>query len=75
MSIGEIDGDIHQCRWLLTTDNTSAVTVLIDFGGDGTIKISNNYKFQYMILLDIAKIKKNCPETIALLKEYFLSKE
>ena len=62
--------------WLAAHYNeTSAVKVLIDFGGDRTIK-SDRYAFNYPNLtpLDIAK-KKNYQEIIELLTECFPSEE
>ena len=56
-------------------NNTSAVKVLIDFGGDRTIKSnSNDYYNPKSTPLDIAK-KKNNEEMIKLLTEYFPSEE
>ena len=55
--------------------NTSAVKVLIDFGGDRTIKSNSNAGFDYnMTPLDIAK-ETNNQEIIKLLTEYFPSEE
>ena len=63
-------------------NNTSAVKVLIDFGGDRTIKssescksYSNAYDYPNTTPLDIAKAKNNNQETIKLLTEYFPSEE
>ena len=56
-------------------NNTSAVKVLIDFGGDRTIKTNSNAAFDpNMTPLDIAK-SKNDQETIKLLTECFPSEE
>ena len=56
-------------------NNTSAVKVLIDFGGDRTIKTnSDNYSYPNMTPLDIAKTTYN-QETIQLLTECFPSEE
>ena len=52
-------------------NNTSALKVLIDFGGDRTIK---NYNNSNTTPLDIAK-EENKQETIELLTEYFPSEE
>ncbi len=56
-------------------NNTSAVKVLIDFGGDRTIKSnSNSYSNPNMTPLDIAE-KGNKQEIIKLLTECFPSEE
>ena len=56
-------------------NNTSAVKVLIDFGGDRTIKTnSDNFSYPNTTPLDIAK-KRNNQETIELLTECFPSEE
>ena len=56
-------------------NNTSAVKVLIDFGGDRTIKTNSDAGFYpNMTPLDIAK-KKNNQEIIELLTECFPSEE
>ena len=60
--------------WAAYWDNTSAVKVLIDFGGDRTIKSNSDASFPNMTPLDIAK-KKNNQETIELLTECFPSEE
>ena len=52
-------------------NNTSAVKVLIDFGGDRTIK-TNKRKYSNSTPLDIAK-KENHQEIIKLLTEWFHS--
>ncbi len=58
-----------------TNNNTSAVKVLIDFGGDRTIKTNSNTGYNpNMTPLDIAK-EKNNQETIELLTECFPSEE
>ena len=55
--------------------NTSAVKVLIDFGGDRTIKSnSDSYYNSNMTPLDIAKAKNN-QGSITMLTECFLSEE
>ena len=55
-------------------NNTSAVKVLIDFGGDRTIKTNSNASYPNMTPLDIAK-KGNNQEIIELLTECFPSEE
>ncbi len=56
-------------------NNTSAVKVLIDFGGDRTIKSNSNIGYgSNMTPLDIAKGRNN-QETIQLLTECFPSEE
>jgi ankyrin repeat protein len=56
-------------------NNTSAVKVLIDFGGDRTIKTNSNVgSYSNMTPLDIA-IHRNYQETIKLLTECFPSEE
>ena len=57
-------------------NNTSAVKVLIDFGGDCTIKTNSNTAGLYpnKTPLDIAKIENN-QEIIELLTECFPSEE
>ncbi len=56
-------------------NNTSAVKVLIDFGGDRTIKTNSNNDYDpNMTPLDIAK-KENNQETITMLTECFPSEE
>ena len=64
--------------WLAANhNNTSAVKVLIDFGGDRTIKTNSDYPSYYsntLTPLDIAK-NKNYQETIKLLTECFPSEE
>ena len=56
-------------------NNTSAVKVLIDFGGDRTIKTNSDDKYNSnMTPLDIAK-KENNQEIIKLLTECFPSEE
>ncbi len=56
-------------------NNTSAVKVLIDFGGDRTIKSNRSYgNDSNMTPLDIAK-KENNQEIIELLTECFPSEE
>ena len=57
-------------------NNTSAVKVLIDFGGDRTIKSNSDDRYSYpnMTPLDVAK-KENNQEIIKLLTEYFPSEE
>ena len=55
-------------------NNTSAVKVLIDFGGDRTIKSSNAGSYPNTTPLDIAKVR-NYQETIELLTECFPSEE
>ena len=60
--------------WAALYNNTSAVKVLIDFGGDRTIKTNSNYYNPNMTPLDIAK-KRNNQETIKLLTECFPSEE
>ena len=55
---------------------TSAVKVLIDFGGDRTIKSnSNDYSNPNSTPLDIAKTNNNHQETIKMLTECFPSEE
>ena len=54
--------------------NTSAVKVLIDFGGDRTIKSNSDNYYSNKTPLDIAKRLKN-QETIKLLTECFPSEE
>ena len=62
--------------WLAAChNNTSAVKVLIDFGGDRTIKSnSDSYYNSNMTPLDIAK-EQNNQKTIELLTECFPSEE
>ena len=62
--------------WLAAyCNNTSAVKVLIDFGGDRTIKSNSDSHFKSnMTPLDIAK-ERNNQETIELLTEFFPSEE
>ena len=55
-------------------NNTSAVKVLIDFGGDRTIKTNSNAGYSNMTPLDIAK-KENNQGIIKLLTECFPSEE
>ncbi len=57
-------------------NDTSAVKVLIDFGGDRTIKTISNNALSYpnMTPLDIAK-ERNNQEAIKLLTECFPSEE
>ena len=55
-------------------NNTSAVKVLIDFGGDRTIKSNSNEVYPNTTPLDVAKRKDN-QETIKLLTECFPSEE
>ena len=55
-------------------NNTSAVKVLIDFGGDRTIKTKSNAYPPNMTPLDIAK-RYNKQEIIKLLTECFPSEE
>ena len=56
-------------------NNTSAVKVLIDFGGDRTIKTNSNAgSYSNMALLDIAK-KENNQETMTMLTECCPSEE
>ena len=56
-------------------NNTSAVKVLIDFGGDRTIKsISNRSSFPNTTPLDVAK-ERNNQETITMVTECFPSEE
>ena len=55
-------------------NNTSAVKVLINFGGDRTIKTNSDAYHANMTPLDIAK-KRNNQETIKLLTECFPSEE
>ena len=56
-------------------NNTSAVKVLIDFGGDRTIKSSStSFPYPNMTPLDVAK-QENNQETIKLLTECFPSEE
>ena len=67
----------HTPMWLAAYhNNTSAVKVLIDFGGDRTIKANSNATFYYpnSTPLDIAK-NNNHQETIKLFTEYFPSEE
>ena len=64
--------------WLAARYNsTSAVKILIDFGGDRTIKTNNkawDNPTTNLIPLDIAK-KQNFQEIIKLLTECFSSEE
>ena len=61
--------------WAAEYNITSAVKVLIDFGGDRTIKSnSDNGSYSNMTPLDIAKIQ-NKQEIIKLLTECFPSEE
>ena len=55
-------------------NNTSEVKVLIDLGGDRTIKSNSNASYPNMTPLDIAK-KENNQEIIELLTECFPSEE
>ena len=55
-------------------NNTSVVKVLIDFGGDRTIKSNSDDYYPNTTPLDIAKKFKN-QEIIAMLTEYFPSEE
>ena len=61
-------------RWAAYCNNTSTLKVLIDFGGDRTIKPNINASYPNMTPLDIAK-KRNNQETIKLLTECFPSEE
>ena len=54
-------------------NNTSAVKILIDFGGDRTIKTNSDVYYANTTPLDIAKYNKK--ETIKLLTECFPSEE
>ena len=65
------NGGYTPMRCAASYNNTSAVKVLIDFGGDR--KIKSTYA-PNMTPLDIAK-KKNHQEIIKLLTEYFPSEE
>ena len=64
--------------WAAYKNNTSAVKVLIDFGGDRTIKTNSNTGYwgseSNMTPLDIIK-KRNNQEIIKLLTECFPSEE
>ena len=61
--------------WAAFDNNTSAVKVLIDFGGDRTIKSNSNTGYNpNMTPLDIAK-ERNNPGIIRLLTECFPSEE
>ena len=61
--------------WAAIYNNTSSVKVLIDFGGDRTIKTNSNIVSNpNMTPLDIAKSENN-QETIQLLTECFPSEE
>ena len=65
----------HTPMWLAADyNNTSAVKVLIDFGGDRTIKTKSNAYPPNMTPLDIAK-SENHQEIIKLLTECFPSEE
>jgi hypothetical protein len=69
----ESDGYTPMCRaayW----KSTSTMKVLIDFGGDRTIKTNSNAFYPNMTPLDIAK-KENMQDTIELLTECFPSEE
>ena len=55
-------------------NNTSEVKVLIDFGGDRTIKTNSNASYLNTTPLDIAKERKN-QDIIKLLTECFPSEE
>ncbi len=60
--------------WAAFFNNTSAVKVLIDFGGDRTIKTNSAGLYPNSTPLDIAK-EKNYQETIELLTECSPSEE
>ena len=61
--------------WLAAIyNNTSAVKVLIDFGGDRTIKTNSKHGYPNITPLDTAK-EKNNQEIIKLLTECFPSEE
>ena len=70
------DSDGETPMWYAAyCNNTSAVKVLIDFGGDRTIKTNSDDKYNSnMTPLDIAK-KENNQEIIELLTECFPSEE
>ena len=71
------DSDGYTPMWMAAyLNNTSAVKVLIDFGGDRTIKTKSIYYGSYpnMTPLDIANEKDN-QETITMLTECFPSEE
>ena len=61
-------------RWAAKWNNTSAVKVLIDLGGDRTIKSNGTAGYPNMTPLDIAKTENN-QEIIELLTECFPSEE
>ena len=67
-------GYITPMLWAAFYNNTSTVKVLIDFGGDRTIKTSSDTIYPNTTPLDIAKAKNN-QETIKLLTECFPSEE
>ena len=60
--------------WDAYWNNTSAVKVLIDFGGDRTIKTNSDTYTPNMTPLDMAKVKNN-QEIIELLTECYPSEE
>ena len=61
-------------RYAAFYNNTSAVKVLIDFGGDRTIKTNSKHGYPNITPLDTAK-EKNNQEIIKLLTECFPSEE
>ena len=71
---GRSNGGSTPMRCAAYYKNTSAVKILIDFGGDRTIKTYSYASPPNMTPLDIAK-KKNNQETIELLTECFPSEE
>ena len=74
VNVGESEG--YTPMWEAAyCNNTSAVKVLIDFGGDRTIKtIGNIGSYSNMTPLDVAKTRNN-RETFKLLMDYFPSEE
>ena len=71
---GRTGGGYTPMWYAAELNNISAVKVLIDFGGDRTIKSNSNTFNPNMTPLDIA-IYKNNQETIKLLTECFPSEE
>ena len=74
---GRDNGGLTPMWYAVIYDNTSAVKVLIDFGGDRTIKsYSDDWPYPNTTPFDMAKRdKKNKQEIIELLTECFPSEE
>ena len=71
---GRANGGYTPTWMAANCNNTSEVKVLIDFGGDRTIKTNSNSVYLNMTPLDIAK-EENNQEIIELLTECFPSEE